>query len=59
MTMQQVGEGFGDFLDNNLGMLAGIGGAWAIGDDMRATGADAASQMGELAAQLQQDSATV
>ncbi len=57
MTMQQVGEGFGDFLDNNLGMLAGIGGAWAIGDDMRATGADAASQMGELAAQLQQDSA--
>ena len=57
MSLQQVGQGFGDWLDNNLGTLAGIGGAWAIGDDMRETGAQAAQDMGTLAGQLQNDSA--
>ena len=52
-----VGKALGGFLDDNLGTIAGIGGAWAIGDQMRSTGDSANTQMTNLATQLATDSA--
>ena len=56
-SYEEAVKGLGGFLDDNLGTLAGIGGAWAIGDSMRRTGADAATDMNKLAETLAQDSA--
>jgi hypothetical protein len=56
-TASDLGTALGGFLDDNLGTIAGIGGAWAIGDQMRKTGDDANKQMQELATQLGTDSA--
>jgi hypothetical protein len=56
-SLQQAGTAVGNFLDDNLGTIAGIGGAWAIGDSMRRSGDSANKQMQDLATQLSQDSA--
>lgn len=44
-------------LFNLIGGVGSIGAGLALADDIRGTGADAASQMGELAGQLQNDTA--
>lgn len=50
-------QDLGGWLDDNIGTLAGIGGAIALAEDIRGDAADASGAMTDLGTQLAQDSA--